>query len=42
MLIHIERLNPEFKRLVDRKKQGENITEEDIKRILEYGRNTIY
>lgn len=42
MLIHIEMLNPEFKRLMDRKKQGEDITEEDIKKVLEHGRNTIY
>ena len=42
MLIHIERLNPEFKQLMDRKKQGEDITDEDVKKVLEHGGNTIY
>jgi len=42
MLIHIERFNPEFKRLIDRKKRGEDITEEDIKKVLEHGGSTIY
>lgn len=37
MLIDIEKLNPEFKRLIDRKKQGENVTDEDIKKVLEHG-----
>jgi len=42
MLIHIEMANPEFKQLIDRKKKGEDITEEDIKKVLEHGGSKIY